>query len=75
MRTSNAARYPRPVTLAEWIAEYRRVDPDDVVRPEVDAVDDWEHEDLMAPADRPRDVKPRWMERARIVGYGPPGWR
>ena len=63
------------MTLAEWIAEYRRVDPDEIARPEVDAVDDWANEELMAPADRLRDEKPRWMERARIVGYGPPGWR
>ena len=63
------------MTLAEWIAEYRRVDPDEVTRPEVDAVDDWAVEELLAPADRMHDTKPRWMERARSVGYGPPGWR
>jgi len=63
------------VTLAEWIAEYRRVDPDEVTRPEVDAVDGWAEEDLLASADRMHDTRPRWMERARSVGYGPPGWR
>jgi hypothetical protein len=63
------------VTLAEWIDEYRRVDPDDVTRPQVDAVDDWEDEELIAPADRLHDTRPRWMDRARATGYGPPGWR
>jgi hypothetical protein len=63
------------VNLADWIDGYRRVDPDDVRRPEVDAVDDWEEPELIAAADRRRDTRPRWMERARGVGYGPPGWR
>jgi hypothetical protein len=64
-----------PVTLAEWIDEYRRVDPDDFTRPQVDSVDDWEEPDLLVDDDRVADTRPRWMERARSVGYGPPGWR
>lgn len=64
-----------PVTLAEWIDEYRRVDPDDFTRPQADAVDDWEEAELIADEDRVADRRPRWMERARMVGYGPPGWR
>lgn len=64
-----------PVTLAEWIDEYRRVDPDDFTRPQVDVVDDWEEPDLLVDDDRVADPRPRWMERARSVGYGPPGWR
>lgn len=63
------------VTLAEWIDEYRRVDPDDFTRPQADAVDDWEEPDLLVDDDRVADTRPRWMERARSVGYGPPGWR
>ena len=55
--------------LAEWIDEYRRIDPNDVTRPQVDAVDDWEEEDLLAPADRVRDTTPRWMSRAKDVGH------
>jgi hypothetical protein len=57
------------VSLAEWIDEYRRVDPNDVTRPQVDAVDDWEEEELLAPADRLRDTTPRWMNRAKDVGH------
>jgi hypothetical protein len=57
------------VSLAEWIDEYRRVDPNHVTRPQVDEVDDWEEEELLAPADRMRDPTPRWMSRARSVGY------
>jgi len=63
------------VTLAEWIDEYRSVDPDDFTRPQADAVDDWEEPDLIVDDDRVADTRPRWMERARSVGYGPPGWR
>jgi hypothetical protein len=57
------------VSLTEWIDEYRRVDPNDVNRPKVDSVDDWEEPDLLAPVDRVRDTEPRWMDRARSVGY------
>ncbi len=60
------------VSLAEWIDEYRRVDPNDVNRPDVDEVDDWQEPDLLAPVDRVRDTKPRWMDRARSAGYGRP---
>ncbi len=63
------------VTLAEWIDEYRRVDPDDFTRPQVDVDDDWEEPELIANRDRVADTRPRWMDRARSVGYGPPGWR
>jgi hypothetical protein len=57
------------VNLAEWIDEYRRIDPNDVTRPQADEVDDWEEEELLAPADRVRDKTPRWMSRARSVGH------
>ncbi len=63
------------VSLAEWIDEYRRVDPDDFARPQADPVDDWEEPSLLVDDDRVADTRPRWMERARSVGYGPPGWR
>ena len=63
------------VTLAKWIDEYRSVDPDDFTRPQVDVVDDWEEQELIASDDRVADTRPRWMDRARSVGYGPPGWR
>jgi hypothetical protein len=56
------------VSLAEWIDGYRRVDPNDVNRPQVDEVDDWQEPDLLASVDRVRDTKPRWMDRARSVG-------
>ena len=57
------------MSLAEWIDEYRRVDPNDVTRPQVDEVDDWEEEELLAPADRVRDTTPRWMSRAKDIGH------
>lgn len=61
---------PRP--LADWLDEYRQFDADRVTRPLVDAVDDWEEQDLLAPADRMRDTSPRWLERAERIGYGRP---
>lgn len=64
-----------PVSLAEWIAEYRRVDPENFARPQADPVDVWEEPTLVVDEDRVADTRPRWMERARSVGYGPPGWR
>ena len=63
------------MTLAEWIDEYRRVDPADHTRPQVDTVDDWEEPELIVGDDHVADNRPRWMDRARSVGYGPPGWR
>jgi hypothetical protein len=58
---------PRP--LSDWLNEYRQFDADEVTRPVADAVDDWEEEELLAPADRVRDTSPRWLERAERVGY------
>jgi hypothetical protein len=43
---------------------------EEVVRPVVDADDDWEEQDLLAPSDRVRDTSPRWLERAERVGHG-----
>lgn len=63
------------VKLAEWIDEYRRVDPDDFTRPQADVDDDAEEPGLIVNEDRVSDTRPRWMERARSIGYGPPGWR
>jgi hypothetical protein len=58
---------PRP--LSDWLNEYRQFDADQVTRPLTEAVDDWEEQDLLAPADRVRDTTPRWLERAERVGY------
>jgi hypothetical protein len=58
---------PRP--LSDWLNEYRQFDADQVTRPQSEAVDDWQEEDLLAPADRVRDTTPRWLERAERVGY------
>ena len=60
------------MSLAEWIDGYRRFDPRNVTRPRVDAIDDWEEQDLLAPGDRVHDTTPRWMTRARTVGYARP---
>jgi hypothetical protein len=58
---------PRP--LSDWLNEYRQFDADQVTRPSLGAVDDWEEQDLLAPADRLRDTSPQWLERAERVGY------
>jgi hypothetical protein len=59
---------PRP--LSDWLNEYRQFDAAQVTRPVADAGDDWEEQELLAPADRMRDTTPRWKERAERVGYG-----
>ena len=58
--------------LSDWLDEYRRFDPDRVVRPAAEAVDDWEEPELIASDDRARHTEPRWRERAARVGYGRP---
>ena len=58
-----------PPKLSDWLDEYRQFDTEAVTRPVADAVDDWEEEELLAPADRVRDTSPRWLERAERVGY------
>ena len=58
-----------PPKLSAWLEEYRQFDTEAVTRPVSDAVDDWEEEELLAPADRVRDTSPRWLERAERVGY------
>ena len=60
------------MTLTEWLDGYRRFDPRTVIRPQVDVVDDWEEQELLASKDRATDVTPRWMARARSVGYARP---
>jgi hypothetical protein len=67
-----AARDVEPMTLAEWLDEYRAVQPDEVERREAAPIDDWEEPELLAPEDRLRDTTPRWRERAERVGYGRP---
>ncbi len=59
--------------LSEWLDEYRRLDPTSVTRTAADPENDWADEELLAPADRVQDTRPRWMRRARDIGYGPPG--
>jgi hypothetical protein len=61
------------VKLADWIDEYRLVTTDNVERPLADPIDDWEEPELLAPADRVRDLTPRWRERATKVGYARAG--
>ncbi len=58
--------------LSDWLDEYRNYDPHGFERPVVERVDDWEEQDLLAPADRLRSTEPRWRERAARVGYGRP---
>jgi hypothetical protein len=58
------------VKLADWLDEYRNFDPEGVTRTVAEPIDDWQEEDLLAPADRMRDTSPRWLERAERVGYG-----
>jgi hypothetical protein len=61
-----------PRDLSGWLDEYRRFEPDSVVRPVVDSEDDWEDRGLFAASDRVSDETPRWRERAVRVGYGRP---
>lgn len=70
---ADGRRYGGGVKLADWLDEYRQLDPSSVTRAVADRDDDWADEDLMAPADRVRDTRPRWMSRARDTGYGRPG--
>ena len=58
--------------LAEWLDEYRAFSPDSIERTVAEPVDDWLEEEIFASPDRPHDTSPRWRERARRVGYGPP---
>jgi hypothetical protein len=58
------------VKLADWLDEYRNFDSAEVTRSVAEPVDDWQEEELLAPADRVRDTSPRWLERAERVGYG-----
>lgn len=58
--------------LSEWLDEYRRLEPDSIVRPVAEPEDDWEDPGLFAPSDRVRDETPHWRERAVRVGYGRP---
>jgi hypothetical protein len=58
--------------LSEWLDEYRRLDPDSIVRHVAEPEDDWEDPGLYAPDDRMQDTSPRWRERAQRVGYGRP---
>ena len=58
--------------LADWLDDYRALSPDAVQRTVAAPDDDWQEPELIASPDRPRDVSPRWRERARQVGYGRP---
>ena len=58
--------------LADWLDEYRNLPTDSVVRSVAEPVDDWDEEELFAPADRLHETTPRWRERAQRVGYGRP---
>lgn len=60
------------VNLADWLEEYRSLPTDAFERPVAESTDDWEEQDLLAPADRLRSTEPRWRERASRVGYGRP---
>ena len=56
--------------LSEWLDEYRNFDPAGVERTASEPVNDWEEQELLAPADRVRDTTPRWRLRAKQVGLG-----
>jgi hypothetical protein len=49
--------------LSDWLDEYRRIDPESIVRHVAEPEDDWEDPGLYAPADRLQDVPP--LARAR----------
>jgi len=56
--------------LSAWLDEYRSLPTEGFERPVAEQPDDWEEQDLLAPADRVHDTEPRWRERASRVGYG-----
>ena len=56
--------------LTEWLDEYRHFDPAGVTRAVADPIDDWQEEELLAPADRLHDTRPRWLDRAERIGHG-----
>jgi hypothetical protein len=56
--------------LSDWLDEYRRLEPDAIVREVAEPENDWEDPGLLAPADRLHDTTPRWRTRAERVGYG-----
>lgn len=58
------------VKLSDWLDEYRSLPTTGFERPVAEATDDWEEQELLAPADRPRSTQPRWLERASRDGYG-----
>jgi hypothetical protein len=59
-----------PPKLSDWLNEYRNFDAAEVTRSVAEPVDDWQEEELLAPADRVRSTAPRWLARAERVGYG-----
>jgi hypothetical protein len=72
MRHPNRSTRLSHVKLSDWLDEYRSVDPDSVTRTVAEPADDWEEPELLASADRVRDTRARWRERAARVGYGRP---
>ena len=56
--------------LSDWLDEYRNFDSAEVTRTVAEPVDDWEEEELLAPADRLKDTSPRWLDRAQRIGHG-----
>jgi len=58
------------VKLVDWLDEYRNVDATAVTRSVAEPVDCWEEEELLAPADRMHDTRPRWLDRAERIGHG-----
>jgi len=57
------------VKLADWLDEYRALPAEEDARPTTAAEDDWEEQDLLAPADRVRDTSPRWLRRVERVRH------
>ena len=63
-----ARRTADPMRLASWLDEYRTIRPDSVERIVAEPIDDWQEPDLIVSP----DLRPRWRERAKRVGYGRP---
>ena len=53
-----------PMKLSEWLDEYRRFDPNSIVRQVAEPEDDWEDPGLYAPPDRFAGHEPS-LARAR----------
>ena len=71
MRSIGRHRYGGGVKLSEWLDEYWRLDLASVTRTVAEPKDDWAENELLAPADRVHDTRPRSRTGLRRAARGP----